>query len=257
MEIFLFILRMAVVSLMAVFLVWITMNMIKGLESKKEQHREPRTIPVKARLVDLGPSSEREVVVDRSPFTIGRTSSCELVIEDEYISRRHAEIIFRDGRFYISDPGSSNGTFLNGRRLSPGEVAPISDGDLIRIGPYHSFRFLTGIRRKGVGRLFVEEGVRKGREFLITSQAVEIGRDPGNDIFLPEEFISRRHARIRKDGDLYLISDLGSRNGTYVNGRKVEPGSELSLNNMDRIYLGGGPDAVEKVTILFRQEEEG
>jgi|GEM_PF-4329584 pSer/pThr/pTyr-binding forkhead associated (FHA) protein len=257
MEILVFILRIAALSLIALFLIWITISMIKGLESRKGSPHTSEAIPVKARLAEIGPSSEREVVVDRSPFTIGRSKSCDLVIEDDYISRNHAEITFRDGRFYISDSGSSNGTFLSGRRLAPKEVAPISDGDLIRIGPYHSFRFLTGAKRKGMGRILIEEGVRKGREFIISSQVVEIGRDPGNDIFLPEEFISRRHARIRRDGDLYLISDLGSRNGTYINGKRIEPGKDQSLSNMDRIYLGGGPDAEEKVVMLFRQEEEG
>lgn len=56
-----------------------------------------------------------------------------------------------------------------------------------------------------------------------------IGRDPGCDIVLPDPFVSRKHARIfyREDQDKWYIEDLGSKNGTYVNGEKIEQPTQL------------------------------
>jgi adenylate cyclase len=71
-------------------------------------------------------------------FTIGRSSSCNLVLDDREASRNHAEIRLVAGRYRISDSGSANGTWLNGRRLAV--ARDLEDGDQIQIGRV-SFRF--------------------------------------------------------------------------------------------------------------------
>ncbi len=65
--------------------------------------------------------------------TIGRSPDCGIFLDDVTVSRRHAVLIQRDGRFFIEDEGSLNGTFLNRRRI---ESAEISDGDELQIGKY-------------------------------------------------------------------------------------------------------------------------
>ncbi|MCA9934705.1 MAG: FHA domain-containing protein [Ardenticatenaceae bacterium] len=70
------------------------------------------------------------------PYTIGR-EGCNLTIaDDRHISRRHAEITFKDGIFYLTDFGSSNGTFVNEARCTPKEPTPLSAdiGAKIRVG---------------------------------------------------------------------------------------------------------------------------
>lgn len=67
-----------------------------------------------------------------SPVAIGRHPSCELAVPRSDISRRHAEVLFRDGRQWVRDLGSTNGTFVNGE-LIEGERA-LSPGDRIEIG---------------------------------------------------------------------------------------------------------------------------
>ncbi len=62
-----------------------------------------------------------------------------------------------------------------------------------------------------------------------------IGRLPDCDVVLPDPAVSRRHARIVRRGDAYVLSDLGSTNGTLVNG---EPVSERELRDGDRITIG-------------------
>ncbi len=65
--------------------------------------------------------------------TIGRSPDCGIFLDDVTVSRRHAVLAERDGRFWIDDLGSLNGTFLNRRRI---ESAPLDDGDELQIGKY-------------------------------------------------------------------------------------------------------------------------
>jgi pSer/pThr/pTyr-binding forkhead associated (FHA) protein len=62
---------------------------------------------------------------------LGRSSGCELVFADDTVSRRHAELRVEDGRWMLRDLGSSNGTYVNGRRVMEAEVAA---GDEIVLG---------------------------------------------------------------------------------------------------------------------------
>jgi len=65
--------------------------------------------------------------------TIGRSPDCEIFLDDVTVSRKHAVLLQRDGRFLVEDLGSLNGTFLNRRRIESGELA---DGDELQIGKY-------------------------------------------------------------------------------------------------------------------------
>ena len=64
-------------------------------------------------------------------LTIGRSSSCQLVLGDDTVSRRHAELFLEGSRWILRDLGSSNGTWVNGRRVVEAEVRP---GDLVHLG---------------------------------------------------------------------------------------------------------------------------
>lgn len=67
--------------------------------------------------------------------TFGRRSSSDVVMkEDSYISGSHAEIVFQDGTFILTDVGSTNGTFVNGKRLEPNAPVRLKDGDDVTMG---------------------------------------------------------------------------------------------------------------------------
>jgi pSer/pThr/pTyr-binding forkhead associated (FHA) protein len=65
------------------------------------------------------------------PLTIGRAPECDLVLDDQNVSRRHAELRPVDGGWVVADLGSTNGVELNGRRV---ETAALADGDRIVLG---------------------------------------------------------------------------------------------------------------------------
>lgn len=86
----------------------------------------------------------------------------------------------------------------------------------------------------GEGRLRFASGPRKGEDFRLEGREVLIGRQEG-DLILHDEEASRRHARIIPDGAGYAIEDLGSRNGTTVNGQPV---TRARLTDSDEIEIG-------------------
>jgi pSer/pThr/pTyr-binding forkhead associated (FHA) protein len=75
--------------------------------------------------------------------------------------------------------------------------------------------------------LIVLSGPSRGARFLLDSDLTSIGRSTDNDIFLDDVTVSRKHAHIIREGRTYSIRDLGSLNGTYVDG-KVEESAQLS-----------------------------
>src|SRR6187200_2241166 len=84
--------------------------------------------------------------------------------------------------------------------------------------------------------ILIQEKGGEQRRMVFNKPEVTIGRVQGNDIVLPKGNVSKRHARsVLKDGK-FIIVDLKSTNGTYVNGRKIT--SPLVVKESDKIYIG-------------------
>jgi len=83
--------------------------------------------------------------------------------------------------------------------------------------------------------LFVMQGRDKGKRYELRSLPLTLGRDGSNRIQLGDNEVSRRHAEVRQTNDGYAVVDLGSSNGTTVNGEKI---GEHRLANGDRVQLG-------------------
>ncbi len=75
--------------------------------------------------------------------------------------------------------------------------------------------------RQDMPMLIVYEGELEGQRWVIEQERVIIGRGLDCDIVLPERQASRQHVQIERDDSGYLLRDLGSKNGTFVNGREV------------------------------------
>jgi hypothetical protein len=85
-------------------------------------------------------------------------------------------------------------------------------------------------------RLVMNEGPQPDQTFVLDHDRLTIGRDPNNDIVINDPQVSRQHVRIRRQGGLTLIEDMGSTNGTFVNGMRLA--NPHTLANGDLISLG-------------------
>lgn len=91
-------------------------------------------------------------------------------------------------------------------------------------------------RGRPAATLVIRQGTQAGMSFAIAGNQVIIGREEGLEVVLQDPEASRRHARITWQGGRYLIEDLGSTNGTFVNGMQLT--APLALNPGDSIGVG-------------------
>jgi len=201
-----------------------------------------------------------EFVLEKPHVTLGRATINEIVLlHDAKVSRHHARIDRNETGFTIVDLGSTNGTFVNGKRVLSAALAP---GDLVRLGDT-LLRFETGLPRiepdfislnseseldttlcratlsmtlkpTEIPRIAVRTP-DKTWEVEMSGEVLTIGRDPESDIFLDQPMVSRHHARIERRGEAFLIRDLGSTNGTFVENRRTD---EHPLRDCDAIGIG-------------------
>lgn len=208
---------------------------------------------------------EREVPLDGREFRIGRADDCEIVVRESDISREHALLRAGDGGFVIEDLNSRNGLFVNGERVERSAVHP---GDRLRLGRAVELEILAEDRtldrrghvavereaprapaRRGgplawlrAERWALEpaDGARGGRIRLGASR-VTVGREKSAGVSLDDESVSRLHARLDRDAEGLMVTDLKSRNGTLVNGEAV---LQSPLEDGDLVQFGDLPFTV-------------
>ena len=154
-------------------------------------------------------------------WTIGSAPDSDLVVNVPSVSGRHCRLSLLDDGYSLEDLGSTNGTFVNGIKLT--ERRKVSPADTITLG-------LT------TPMPWPPENPSK------TFQSLSIGREPDNDIVVPLATISGHHARVIWEGrpGEGIIEDLGSANGTALQtlDRKV---TRAPFTSRDTIYLGTYP----------------
>jgi pSer/pThr/pTyr-binding forkhead associated (FHA) protein len=89
--------------------------------------------------------------------------------------------------------------------------------------------------RAGTALLVVLRGPNTGARFLLDDDEVASGRHPDSDIFLDDVTVSRKHAVFRREGDTFIVRDVGSLNGTYVNRERID---EVVLKTGDEVQIG-------------------
>ena len=89
-----------------------------------------------------------------------------------------------------------------------------------------------------MSKIFILNGPIKGQTYEIKGQSMLIGRSSENELQIKDHSISRKHARILKKGTKLFIEDMGSQNGTWIEGVPVEPGMEMELHEGILVSLG-------------------
>lgn len=185
------------------------------------------------REVPLGPTT---VSIGRDPqatISIGLpTADNPVGLPD--ISRKHAQIAPQETGFVVVDLGSTNGTYLRGRRLPAQQPARLRDGDVIRIGDDHG-NSVSITYREGAAGMSGYGTLSIGRVALGDRPRVAIGRDPASELHLDSPVVSLRHAEVVRTLRGHDLVDLGSTNGTFVNGTRVR---RQALQRGDVIQIG-------------------
>jgi len=210
--------------------------------------------------------------VDASPgqtVSVGRNLGQTLQVLDPYVSGHHLDITWFQGHWQVNDAGSTNGTFSSGRPVTSLTV----DGDLrLNLGDPDGvvLTLQTSGARPGSGD-FGSAGLGEAGGTVLRSSIMEppmaampvvvnlvggqtsqegdrvfyLGRAPDSTYVIDDVLASRRHAELRltPDGDL-VLHDLGSLNGTQVNGRSVQmvvlrEGDIVTIGNTDLVIRGG------------------
>ena len=101
----------------------------------------------------------------------------------------------------------------------------------------------------GSALLVVKRGPNAGSRFLLDADVTTAGRHPDSDIFLDDVTVSRRHADFVREGTSFLVRDVGSLNGTYLNRTRIDAaglggGDEVQIGKYRLVFLTG-PRATE------------
>lgn len=233
--------------------------------------------------------SRQPLPLGQASIWLGRDPSCAMVFDSSSatVSRRHAEISFRDGQYFVTDNKSFNGTLVNGQRIST--PVPLFHGDSITLGlggptlkfdspsrPAPAGAELAGQRSMPSLQLALDDRSAGGDspKTMVLSKGVSsprlsgqdpavpqllfsvsfgakndlrIGRGSNNDIVLDGLQISKNHAKISQSGGGYTVEDLGSTNGVFVNGSRI---SRLAVSPQDPIQIGTFSIRIEPAGIV-------
>jgi pSer/pThr/pTyr-binding forkhead associated (FHA) protein len=253
------------------------------------------------RLVSL--TDGREYVIMAASLVLGREASCDVVVPGKDVSRRHAEIVPSPKGYLLVDL-STNGVFVNeelvqGQRLlaradvirvadesfrfyadaasapsagagAPASAPPASAGAGARL--QNTSFGMPATPRPGaapgpapLANFLVRSGGLKGSRLIVKTPIVNIGRADYNDLVLPDESVSTSHAKLQRREGVWVLVDLGSTNGTYVDGERISadtpiaPGTLVRFGDVQLVFeptddaLGVAKGGGTKVIESFKQ----
>ena len=208
----------------------------------------------------------REYVIAGTSLVFGREAGCDVVVAGKDVSRRHAEIVHTPRGYLVVD-SSTNGTFVNeeqvqGQRILArtdvirigeeqfrfyAEAAPLTSSSPPPTGPavspeqlkhtVHGIEAVAPARASGAvfASFLVRSGGLMGRRLPVKTPVVNLGRADYNDIVLSDPSISTSHAKLQRREGVWLLVDLDSTNGTFVEGERVRGEAPLGPGAMVRL----------------------
>lgn len=213
------------------------------------------------KLILLNPNGpEQEFELAKANISLGRGNTNDITLKDEKVSRSHARLEYGAQGVSLVDLGSSNGTRVNGIRVESATLVP---GDTISLGS-QQIRYLVDDPSEDVGLTVIDDqmqldetindeylpvvinetdspnlvvftGDRTWSIDLKNLDQATIGRDESCALFIDSSNVSRRHAEVQQRGDVFLLKDLGSTNGTWVHGQQID---QHILQDGDVFWIG-------------------
>lgn len=195
------------------------------------------------------PNGERgQLPLDEGTYSVGAGGGNDVAIDGPGVGQTHARIEVRAGKAYLQHVDADTITTVNGKSLKGDTPMEIDDGDLIYFGqvyarvmikdddgkmpsdtnerPKMSDQDLGATKVRAAMPTFVLRGVSGstfGKSFPLYGNSV-VGRQDDCDIVLGAGEVSRRHARLQVVGNRVEVEDMGSANGTFINGDRVTAG---------------------------------
>tara|TARA_R110002020_G_scaffold27170_47_gene87634 strand:+ start:3220 stop:4026 length:807 start_codon:yes stop_codon:yes gene_type:complete len=222
-----------------------------------------------------------QVLLSHGVNRIGSAGEGAVVLQAEGVVANHCEIHVTTTGANLQVPGDGGPVSVNGKPVA--DIMALRAGDMIGIGPVQArFAIVEAARSapaaaggsaanedgdNGATRVrmavpkFVLRGVSGavfGKVYPVTGPVV-IGRAAEADISVAAEEISRRHALVKPTPDGLQVEDLGSSNGTFINGKRVQqgflrPGDELRLDSVRLILVAPGMEMAQQATRVATPE---
>lgn len=202
-------------------------------------------------VIKLGDNVVQNYTFDKPILNIGRSRDNDIVIDNLAVSRNHCRVRVIDDKYVLTDLNSANGSFVNGVRVTKTEVM---NEDIISIGKHKLIFTLEAVKgEEEIGDAFtadrtmivenapegvltVTKGKNRGEKYKLTKYETTIGRATENDVVLNDWFVSKVHAKLIKQGGHYMLKDLGSWKGSFVNDKAVK--EPVLLRENDELRFG-------------------
>ena len=212
-------------------------------------------------------TSGSRLLEPRNTYTLGRSETCEIVIDSSKLSRSHLKFGYKNDCWTVTDLDSANGTFRAGKAI--GNLS-IRKEVTLYLGGITGFPIrisLVGAEDDGLPDLeqtrfssLNSSNTAKSLNSELSSSVrlgsrIRIGRDIQNEWVINDLTVSRFHAEITgQDSGNYLLVDLGSANGTFVNGELVK---RRALNFGDQVSVGNDTRIFTQEGLKHDQSQEG
>jgi len=246
--------------------------LVGSIPGEMPEGSQVRPLP---KLVD---ETGREFVLRTGENTVGRESA-DISINNKTVSRRHAVLrVSENNTVIVEDTSSTNGTKCGGIRVSPGQPVALSDGVIVQFGeiklttvippaaatpaastpsaqpaypaiessgeapPPPPLALMPPIQSIADSSAAARLVGADGAVYPLGDGAISFGRRNSNTYVLSEDsYVSGAHAVITQENGRFYLMDLGSTNGSRLNGRRITANHQEPLSDGDEILLGQTP----------------
>lgn len=191
------------------------------------------------------------------PFVVGSDPRCDVVIHDPHVAAQHCQITELPNGFYqVQDAGSPYGTAIDNAsfRIQQATAQPSSTLVLGSFAlPLQMLQRMIETEKGEGSAMAMAEAAVQGLN--LDKPVVTIGRAPDNDLILPHPSVSSRHAQVSKQPDgKFQVRDLGSTNGTFLNGVRVStavagPGDRVTVGAVTLLLGARGIEGAQRAKV--------